>query len=64
MAEEIKNGTTPYRLTTSGPEQPTAVEVGCPNGNWTAELTDVVFSSATIEVEQAGAIVLEQTFAV
>jgi hypothetical protein len=63
LAEEIKNGTTPYRLTTAGPEQPTAVEAGCPNGNWTAELDDVVFSSATINVEQGGAIVLEQTFA-
>ena len=63
LAEAIKNGTTPYQLTTAGPEQPSAAEAGCPNGNWTAELQDVVFSSATISVEQGGATVLEQTFA-
>jgi len=62
LAEEVKNGTTPYRLTTTGPEQPTATEAGCPNGNWTAEINDVVFSSATISVEQGGALVLQQAF--
>ena len=62
LAEEVKNGTTPYRLTTAGPEQPTATEAGCPNGNWTAEINDVVFSSATISVEQGGALVLQQAF--
>jgi hypothetical protein len=62
LAEEIKNGNTPYRLTTAGPEQPTAAEAGCPNGNWTAEINDVAFTSATISVEQAGALVLEETF--
>jgi hypothetical protein len=62
LASEIKNGTTPYRLTTAGPDRPTAAEAGCPNGNWTAEINDVVFSSATISVEQAGTLVLEQTF--
>jgi hypothetical protein len=62
LASEIKNGTTPFLLTTAGPEQPTAEEAGCPNGNWTAEINDVVFSSATISIEQAGALVLEQTF--
>ncbi len=63
LADEIKNGTTPYRLTTAAPEQPSAVEAGCPNGNWSAELTDVVFTSATISVEQGGFKVLEQRFA-
>jgi hypothetical protein len=62
LASEIKNGTTPFRLTTAGPEQPSAAEAGCPNGNWTAEINDVVFTSATISVEQAGALVLAQTF--
>jgi hypothetical protein len=62
LADEIKNGNTPYNLTTVGPEQPTAAEAGCPNGNWTAEINDVLFSSATISVQQAGAVVLEQTF--
>jgi hypothetical protein len=62
LASEIKNGTTPFQLTTAAPEQPSAAEAGCPNGNWTAEINDVVFTSATISVEQAGAVVLEQTF--
>jgi hypothetical protein len=62
LASEIKNGTTPFRLTTAGPEQPSSAEAGCPNGNWTAEINDVVFTSATISVEQAGALVLAQTF--
>ena len=62
LASEIKNGTTPFRLTTADPKQPSAAEAGCPNGNWTAEINDVVFSSATISVEQAGAVVLEQSF--
>ena len=62
LGEEVKNGTTPYLLTTAGPEQPTATAAGCPNGNWTAEINDVVFTSATISVEQAGVLVLQQTF--
>jgi hypothetical protein len=61
-AEEIKNGNVAFDVLTEAPEQPTAAEAGCPNGNWTAEITDVAFTSATITVEQGGVVVLEETF--
>lgn len=61
-ADEIKNGNLAFAVTTLEPEQPTAAEAGCPNANWTAEITDIDFETATITVEQGGAVVLEETF--
>jgi hypothetical protein len=56
--EEIKNGNVAFDVTTESPVTPIPGAPDCPNPNWTEDITDLSFTSATITVEQGGAIVL------
>jgi hypothetical protein len=59
---EPKNGKATFSVTTLPPPQPTdATDAGCPNDKWRARITDVDFTSATINVFQDGRLVFTQT---
>jgi hypothetical protein len=58
-ADEVKNGNTPFSVVTVAPPSVIPGAPGCPNANWTEEIEDLAFTSATITVEQpAGTVVL------
>ncbi len=58
-AGEIKNGNTPFDVTTQPPVTPIPGAPGCPNPNWTEAIVDMSFTSATITVQQpVGTLVL------
>lgn len=58
-ASELKNGNTPFSVTTNSPITPIPGAPDCPNPNWTEDITDMAFTSATITVDQpAGTLVL------
>jgi hypothetical protein len=49
---EIKNGTVGFAVTTNAPQTPIPGAPGCPNPNWTEDITDLAFTSATLTVQQ------------
>jgi|SRR5215211_4480483 len=56
---EVKNGRANFDVLTA---EPVAPEGSCPNPAWTATVTDVEFTSATITATQDGVVVLQETF--
>ena len=59
---EIKNGTTPFAVTAVPPAVVIPGAPGCPNPRWTETIEDLLFTSATITIEQpAGTLVLTIT---
>jgi len=50
--EELKNGNTPFNVTTEAPVTQIPGAPDCPNPNWTEEITDLAFTSAVITIEQ------------
>lgn len=51
-ASDIKNGNVTITTVTNAPVTPVPGAPGCPNANWTENITDVAFTSATITVYQ------------
>lgn len=52
----LKNGNTPFSVTTVAPVTPIPGAPGCPNPNWTESIDDLAFTSATITVDQGGTV--------
>jgi hypothetical protein len=51
-ADQVKNGNVTISTTTAPPTSPIPGAPGCPNTKWTETITDVAFTSATIQVYQ------------
>jgi hypothetical protein len=58
--EDVSNGNITFSVATAEPADPAPRAAGCPNNKWTAEITDVDFSSATIEFFQGNNCALNQ----
>lgn len=56
---EVKNGRASFDVTTA---EPTVSSDACPNDKWTAIVTDVAFSSATLTLIQDGETVFQDTY--
>ena len=51
-ADRIENGNLSFSVTTVAPETPIPGAPDCPNPNWDEFIEDLIFTSATITVEQ------------
>lgn len=51
-ADKIKNGNTPFLVVTDPPTTPVEGAPDCSNHQWTEDIVDMAFTSATIKVEQ------------
>ena len=60
---EVKNGRATFNVTTAEPGPLNPADV-CPNRKWTATITDVDFTSATLTLIQGGQVVFTQTYPV
>lgn len=58
---EPKNGRATFTVITSEPVAPSGAEA-CPNSKWTASITDVDFTSATLTLVQGGQVIFSQTY--
>lgn len=59
-----KNGSTPFWVETGEPAPLDAVKAGCPNKNWTAKITFVAWTEATLSVfgTKSGALLEQQKY--
>ncbi len=48
-----KNGKSPFNVKTDDPKPLSAIELGCPNNNWTATIDFIFWTNATIRVLDA-----------
>jgi hypothetical protein len=61
-ASEVKNGTTPFRVTTEAPATVIPSAPDCPNPQWTERIEDLKFTSAVLTIQQPpGTVVLSTT---
>jgi hypothetical protein len=57
---EVKNGRASFDVTTDAAS--VDLSGSCPNRRWTAQITDIDFTSATLTIVQGGDTVLQRTF--
>jgi hypothetical protein len=54
-SSELKNGTTPYSVTTNAPTTPIPGAPQCPSSSWVENITDMAFTQAALRIQQSSA---------